>query len=115
MFRGNRLAESGGNLRSWLRRQNVPHLRLSATIVMLGRVGVVRMNLDRQLTGSEQKLHQQREIIRAFKPDLAYFWAEAWEPWFQALRSPNPLNEFWFKAPRFQPFQRHYTRAAMNR
>src|SRR3569623_959507 len=64
------LSQTDRNRRARLRLENVPHLRLATLLAMSLRIGVVRMDLNRETIRREQKLHQHGQNGAIRKPDL---------------------------------------------
>src|SRR5580658_6334319 len=71
-LRRNGFAKASRDLRPSFRGKDVPHLGFSLGTVVKPGVGVVRMDLYRELFRGEEKLDQQREIVDALKPHLTY-------------------------------------------
>jgi len=86
LFGSDWVAKPGGDLRPGFCREDVPHLGFAAAVVMLARVGVVGMHLNRKILRGEEKFDQQR---RKLEPHLADSFFGIPIPGFQPVHAPD--------------------------
>ena len=83
--------KSDGELRARIGAQDVPHFGFPARILVRGGEIVVGMHLHRQALGSEDKLHQQREI--GLKPHFADLFDRTSDTTAKDPSRPRPSRE----------------------